>query len=965
MKRFLRIALLATSVLLLLLVLAYVTFRGPSPEAILADLERPDAPVLTPAQALDAFRVAPGFRVELVAAEPLVVDPVAMDWDDEGRLYVVEMRGFMPDVDGNGEDQAVGRVVILEDKDGDGRMDTSQVFADGLVLPRSIQVLPEGVLIAAPPNLWLCKDTTGDQRCDKKHRLGEYAAAGPNVEHRENGLLAGIDGWLYNAKSDRRLRLVTTGSDEREAIDESRTPFRGQWGIAQDDEGLLYYNHNSGFLYGEIFPGEYAMRQAATRAQARKPGINVPLTDGEQVWGIRVAPGLNRAYKPGTLRADGRQDAPTAVSGLVIQRGDQYGDAYLGDAFVPESGGNAVAHFALTRDGLKLSAEHRLYPDEDWGSREFLASTDERFRPVDARVGPDGTVWVIDMYRGVIQHAYYVSDYLRDYALSNDLVSPGARGRIWRLVREDQPIERDVSPLVSLEERLVALDHSNGWVRDRAQRRLVSQLSRSGTGDASGVALRRLRSLDFRTPLGRVHALWTLAGLGELDVATWRRALADPDPRVRRAALRTGEPLLRLQDSVVENVRAVEALLVDPDPGVGLQALHSLTEAQVPDDHRHAFLEKLAATARRGSELIRHVVLSGLAGVEQDVLRIELAVAGRDAGSDDRAADAWLSELAGGAHRAAQQHIDVRSEVTGLLDLIFAAPYASQALMLDGIAAAQRFPGSRRVELASAHPVFAELGAGNEKRSTALTAALARARPHFTWPGDPRPGGARALTQAEEARRVAGLGLYASSCASCHGLAGVGQVGLAPSLVGSSWVRDSDDWLVRIALHGLTGPVVIEGHEWNLTMPGHGFDPRFDDEGLAGVLTHLRRAWGHGEDPINPATIAAIRKQERDRKRPWTIEELRGLPIAHRLDRYIGEYKVPVVSLSLFVERNGDQLTVGRGTGESGEIDELGRHTFGGQGMSVIFLEDESGTISGARVDFQGTTFTVSRVEAS
>lgn len=957
MKRILLRGVLFVGAFVLLLVVGYWVFRGPSADQILADLERPPAPVLSPSQALETFRVAPGFRVELVASEPLVVDPVAMDWDDEGRLYVVEMRGFMPDVDGNGEDQGIGRVVILEDEDGDGRMDTSQVFADGLVLPRAVQVLPEGVLIAEPPNLWLCKDTTGDLVCDEKRLLGEYAAEGPNVEHRENGLLAGIDGWVYNAKSDRRFRLA---NDEVEA---SETPFRGQWGIAQDDEGLLYYNHNSGFLYGEVFPGEYAMRQAATRARAQKPGINVPLSNGEQVWGIRVAPGLNRAYNAGTLRADGRQDAPTAVSGLVIQRGDQYGEEYVGDAFVPESGGNAVAHFALSREGIELSAEHRLYEDEAWEQREFLASTDERFRPVDARVGPDGTVWVIDMYRGVIQHAYYVSDYLRDYVLSNDLAPPGAQGRIWRLVRDDREIDRAIPPLSFVAQQLDALDHANGWVRDRAQRRLVFQLSQSPSADPTGSVLARLRSLAFDTPLGRVHSLWTLSLLAELDVETWRLGLADPDPRVRRAALRAGESLLRMPGRGSENARAVEVLLEDPDPAVRLQALHSFSESEIPKEERQLFVERLGKIARGGSVLVRQAILSGLDGSEQEALRIELSKTNGAAASDS--ASAWLSELAGGAHRAAQEHDDAPGEVSRLLDQIIAAPAASQVLMLEGIAAAQKFPGARRVELRSEHPLFAEPDDTQGKPSAELLTALASARPHITWPGDPRPGGARALTPTEESRRRAGERLYASSCASCHGQSGVGQVGLAPSLVGSSWVRDSDDWLVRIALHGLTGPVVIDGHEWNATMPGHGLDPRFDDQGLAGVLTHLRRAWGHGEDPIDPTTVSAIRSYGQERKQPWTVEELRALPISHRLDRYLGEYRVPVVALSLFVGRKEGQLTVGRGTGESGEIDELGRHSFGAPGMSLIFEEDDEGAITGAQVDFQGTAFSVSRVDES
>ena len=538
---------------------AFRAWRGPDPEEILAGIDIPPAPVLSPEEERATFRTAPGFRVELVAAEPLVVDPVAIDWDDEGRLFVVEMRGFMPDIEGRGEDRPVGRIVVLEDTDGDGRMDRSHVFLDGLVLPRAIAVLPEGVLVGAPPDLWLCRDTRGDLRCTERTRLAEYAAAGSGPEHQENGLLAGLDGWLYNAKSKRRFRL------QADEFRSDPTIFRGQWGIAQDDSGRLFYNHNSGFLYADAFPGEYSMRQPGTALRRSRAGLNLPLAANAQVFGVRVAPGLNRAYLPGTLRRDGRQAGPTGVSGLAIQRGHQYGAEWVGDAFVPEAAGSAVAHFDVESSGTEVRAEHRLYDDDDFGSREFLVSTDERFRPVDAEFGPDGAIWVVDMYRGVIQHADYVSDYLRAYVERQQLARPGATGRIWRIVREDLPIERRPPPLVTLAQQLDALDHPNGWVRDRAQRRIVAE---AAEGAADG-----LRRLEDFGPLARRHALWALDGLAAFDEPTWRRALADPDPEIRKLALRLGETI----DSA-EAVRRDEmvGLIDDADPGVRLQVLHSL-----------------------------------------------------------------------------------------------------------------------------------------------------------------------------------------------------------------------------------------------------------------------------------------------------------------------------------------------------------------------------------------------------
>ncbi|MBW2267316.1 MAG: c-type cytochrome [Deltaproteobacteria bacterium] len=917
--------------------MAWWVSRGPAPAEILASIEVPPSPVLSPEAARAAFRTAPGFRVELVAAEPLVVDPVAMDWDDRGRLYVVEMRGFMPDVDGTGEDRPIGRVVVLEDTDGDGRMDRSDVFLDELVLPRAIAVVPEGVLVGAPPDLWLCRDSDGDRACDARIRIADYAAEGPNPEHQENGLLAGLDGWFYNAKSRRRFRF----EDGELVVGE--TQFRGQWGMAQDDAGRLFYNHNSGFLYADAFPAEYALRQSATGLRVKKPGVNVPLSDGELVWGIRVAPGLNRAYVAGTLREDGRQAGPTAISGLAIQRGDQYGPEYVGHAFVPESAGAAVAHFAIEREGTELRAEHRLYPDETWGQREFVASTDERFRPVDADFGPDGAIWVIDMYRGVVQHAHFVSDYLREYVLEHGLEPPGAFGRIWRIVREDRPVPPGPPPLATLEQQLAALDHPNGWLRDRAQRRIVHER-------AAG-ALAALRRLDDFAARGRLHALWALDALTAVDVATWRRALGDAEPDVRSAALRVGEALFGRAE--IDVLAAIEPLLEDPDAGVRLQALHSL--GSLPLASRP--LERLARVGRAGDPLQVQAAISGLAGLELVALRAELE---RLAASDPTDAErGFIEALAAAVHLDAQQRADAVVRVTELLDLVDRlASDAQRVAVLAGIADAQRNPGSRRVELAAAHPLFA----AERESGDAVAASIARVRIHITWPGDPRPGGARALSADEQTRRERGAVLYAQSCANCHGAEGRGNAGLAPALVGSPWVRDADAWLVRIALQGLTGPLEMGGEHWNLSMPGHGHDPRFDDDGLAGVITHLRRSWGHAEEPVSPERVAEIRAATAERKLLWTVAELRELPVAHRLDRYVGVYRIPLLA-EIVIGRRDAILTLGRGSSGVAELEEIGNGMFAGPDLTIQFEADEGGNVERARLDYQGTSVPLSKAE--
>jgi mono/diheme cytochrome c family protein len=856
-------------------------------------------------------------------------------------MYAVEMRGFMPTLDGQGEDAPVGRVVVLEDLDGDGVMDRNQVFLDGLVLPRAIAVLPEGVLLGVPPDLWLCRDTQGDLTCDEKQRLGEYGIGRHDPEHLENALLPGIDGWIYNAKSARRFRFQEGG-----AFQVGQTAFRGQWGLGQDPEGRLLYNHNSAFLFVDLFPAEYLLRHPATDPRTRRPGLGVALASGESFHAVRVAPGLNRAYLPGTLRADGRQGPPTGVSGLAVNRGDGLGPDALGDVFVPEAAGWSVARLRVAVDGLEARAQHLLSPDPEWGEREFLASPDERFRPVNAAFGPDGALYVVDMYRGVIQHANYVSDHLREHARRQDLEAPLAKGRIWRIRPEAAPA-REVpdASLATPEQRVALLGHGTAWVRDRAQRWLVY--------DAAPAALPALRNLTALPAVGRIHALWTLAGLGALDEATWRIALEDPDPGVRRAALRVGEALLR-QEATFARIAAVVGRASDPDAAVRLQALHSLGEVPLPARPIDAMLA--AVDAAPDDPMLRQAVLSGLSGAELQALEGLLGNPDWDRASEAR--ERWLAEIASAVLQAAVAQEDPEP-AGGLLDLLHAQPTEGnlawrRVALLAGVGDAVRRPAVPRFELSGAHPLF---DAGAVAEGTPQARALAAARRGFTWPGDPNPSGLPPLSDEQRIRAEAGAELFAQSCASCHGPEGRGQPGLAPTLVGSPWVLDAEGWLIRIALHGIMGELRIGDEVWNLVMPPHGHDPRFSDEALAGLLTHLRRSWGNAAGPVEPERVAAVRAAEASRTAPWTAAELLEVPVAHRLDRMVGSYGIPLVPVEMRIERERDQLfmeVVGRAP--RAPLTLLPDGSFaagdpGGAAAAVIeFDTDETGTVTGARL---------------
>lgn len=586
-------------------------------EQVWRQFKVPEAPPLVPEEAMETLRVAPGFRVELVAAEPLVEDPVAMSWDERGLLYVVEMRGFMPNVDGVGEQEPVGRVVVLEDTDADGAMDRSAVYLDRLVSPRAIAAVSGGVLIGEPPNLWLCRSEAkagGLPRCASRERLLDYGDPDPDLlEHTENGLLWALDNWIYNAKSDRRFRLRR--GTEGAFIEMDPTLFRGQWGMAQDDVGRLYYNTNSRYLYADLIPADYALADPDHQPRGGGIGASERLVHDETVYSIRVNPGINRGYVGSMLRGDGRLAVTTSVSGLTVYRGDQFPATFRGDVFVPEPAGNVVAHFDLAPGPMEngiptLIAEHRRYEDPDWVEREFLASTDERFRPVDAKTGPDGALYVIDMYRGILQHVRYVTTYLREYILEHGLDRPIGMGRIYRIVWEGDaddpfPVRRDPHPLDTASDRIAALSHPNGWHRDTAQRLLVE----NELDDPGRDALREL-ARSGADPLARIHALWTLNGRGELDEATTLAALRDGNPWLVVHGLRAGEETLagsaagqaaigELLDSSSLQVRTQALLTLGAVAPEAPWARATLAErvAARPDDPFH---RQIALAANRG-----------------------------------------------------------------------------------------------------------------------------------------------------------------------------------------------------------------------------------------------------------------------------------------------------------------------------------------------------------------------------
>lgn len=831
--------------------------RGHVMEEVWRDMKVPAAPLLSPEEELKTFKVAPGFRVELVAAEPMVQTPVEVRWDGDGRLWVVEMRAYMPNVDGTGEDARTGRVSVLEDKNGDGRMDQATVFLDDLQMPRAIGFAPGGgVLVAEPPFLWLCRDTDGDFVCDEKTKLlDNFARQGP-VEHTDNGLLPALDNWIYNAKSGRRFRF-----DEDGKLQEDKTAFRGQWGLCQDDYGRLFYNSNSSYLHADWIPAHYLSRN---KSYSAKWGIGARVVNTSEIFSIRVNPGINRGYQSNMLMNDGRLARVTAVCGPTVYRGHQFPEDFRGGAFVPEPAGNAVSYFKLgEKGGIEITSDHITWPDEKWGKREFLCSTDERFRPVNAYTGPDGCLYIVDMYRGILQHKVYVTTFLRKQIIERKLDDHVTQGRIWRIVREGGTMPDYASPGLkgaSAEKLVSALESPNGWTRDAAQRILVQR-----RGDKA-VPLLVALAKGSSNHLARIHALRTLDGLEAGDEETFAVGLKDEHPKVRITALRVAEPLLARPNASPKLVKAAAALVNDENPGVRLQTAFTLGEAKARPTARAAMAEVLGKHG--GDRRLKDAVLSGLGGFEATFLGGLLEEA------------LWRKESG--------HLVDV---LRSLASVIFTRGDANQAGALLGMAVAQGEAASwRRLALLDgalqarmSKPVRfktkpAALAVLEGSEDGEVKKRLGKLFKRLTWDGDVRDlaaaPGSRPLTTEEKSLVELGRAHYAASCLACHLAEGQGQPAVAPPLAGSEWVTGSEERLARIILGGMMGPVKVAGEEWNLVMPPHRHHPSLNDERIAGILSYVRRAWGNVAEPVTPATISRIRKETDKRALPWTAKEL-------------------------------------------------------------------------------------------
>lgn len=517
-----------------------------------------DDPPYSPEKALTTFRLEPGFRIELVASEPDIVSPVAMEIDENGRMFVVEMPGYPLDV------SPTGRIKQLEDTDGDGRVDRATVFADRLVLPNGVMRWKKGLLVTSAPDLLYLEDRDGDGRAEHRETvLTGFAFTNP--QHTVNHPVYGLDNWVHLAHEggsgatiyqdlfgDRGKPLAFPARPDLPGVDPGNRSVRvnlstyqievrsgrTQFGNAFDEWGRYFTSTNNDHIRHEVIAARYLQRNPLLAVASAQHQVS-DHGGAARVFPITVNPIFELLTESGEF---------TSACALTFYTGGAFPGEYGRSTFVAEPVHNLVHRDVIHPAGSTFRAS-RGHED-----REFLASTDAWFRPVNFYVGPDGALYVIDYYRAHIEHPEWTaSEYHEDpsaFRLGAD------RGRIYRITAEGAPPARRPSlgeaPAADL---IAALSHPNSWWRRTAQRLLVDR------ADTAVVPALEELARSGEAPLGRLHALWTLEGLGRLANGVIIQALSDPHPGVRENALQLAEPALRaaspeVTSAVLQRARA-------------------------------------------------------------------------------------------------------------------------------------------------------------------------------------------------------------------------------------------------------------------------------------------------------------------------------------------------------------------------------------------------------------------------
>ena len=725
--------------------------RGRGPVAEPDFSPKPPVQPKTPADQLTHFRLKPGFRMELVLSEPHVEEPAQIAFDGNGRMFVLELRGYMQDADGTGELDPVGRISVHIDTDNDGMYDAHSVFVDNMVFPRFVMPFGANAILAKESNadeLWKYTDTNGDSVADQKDLFATGMGRLMNVEHQESGLLWAMDNWMYSTINLVRLKWTPNG-----VLREPTGSNGGQWGVTQDNYGKVWFQAGASGMPG-YFQTPVAYGNFSYPDQFEE---NLNITWGAPVLIADMQGGMGAVRMP-----DGSLARATGAAGNDVFRGDRLPADMIGDYFYGETVGRIVRRLRPV-DVEGMTQLRNVYP-----LSEFIQSTDPLFRPVDVTTAPDGTMYITDMYRGIIQEYQWSGPgtYLRQKIDQYQLDEVVRHGRIWRLSYDGMGRDPNQPRMLdeSAAELVARLAHPNGWWRDTAQQLLVLEQDRSVVPALENLArtpappARAADGGDSATParLARIHALWTLEGLGSLQPAFVRSLMGDADPQIRLQAIRASETLYKGGDrSFGADYRRMAS---DPDTHVVMQAMMTMNALKVPDAN-DAIRTAMENRSAEGIRIVANTILEG---------RVTLGTGGG-------------------------------------LEMV-------------------------------------------EGYSPEETAAIER-----------------------------GATAYAEVCFACHGADGRGEPmpgapdgqTRAPALAASPRVLGHQDYVIKLLLHGLTGP--IDGTTYAEVMVPMGSN---SDEWVAGVGSYVRNAFGNRASVITPGEVARVREATAGRTTMWDVDEL-------------------------------------------------------------------------------------------
>ncbi|WP_192349872.1 discoidin domain-containing protein [Algoriphagus sp. Y33] len=516
----------------------------------------PQPPVvpLSANEQLKTFVLQPGYKLEPILSEPQIREPAAIQFDGNGRMYVLELRTYMQDIDANGELMPTSRISRWEDKDNDGIYETSVIFLDSLIFPRFVVPFGKNTILSMESNednVYKYTDTNNDGKADKKELFATGLGRSGNVEHQTSFLTWTMDNWMYSTYNSKRIRWTPDG-----VIQEPTGNPYGQWGVTQDNYGQVWFQDGAGGVPQNfnlpIVYGNFAIK-GQFKDGFREPFSLVKLADFE--------PGM-RETKP-----DGSLSNVTGSAGNDVFRGDRLPKEIQNQYFYGEPVGRIVRQVQVEKSE-GLSYIQNPYREAE---TEFIQSTDPLFRPVDMATAPDGTMYIVDMYRGIIQQGNWTQDgsYLRTKIQQYQMDDIIGNGRIWRLTYEGMERNKEKPRMYeeTSAELVRHLSNPNGWWRDQAQQLIILNQDKSVVKELENL----VNTSD--NELTRIHALWTLEGLTSLDLALVKKLMKNSSPQIRIQALRASESLYKYgEKSLAADYRE---MIKDSATDVALQALLS------------------------------------------------------------------------------------------------------------------------------------------------------------------------------------------------------------------------------------------------------------------------------------------------------------------------------------------------------------------------------------------------------